>query len=137
MKRCTSSQINRKKISVQRLMPVRTFRAHHDRNMKSRMLHYVLLDLIIQFYGHFSAKTVFIISLRPGIRTVQPVQGSKSSAVLHLFIKFILQGNSITLSVIDPESIKLLIQLSCFFFQCHFRKQQVSTFSCTFTGIHP
>ena len=104
-------------------MAVRALRAHHHRDSKAGMLDDVFLYHIVGFCGKLQDNTRLLILVCPRIGTVETIQGTKAAHAFYLFFKFFRQCKFLTFSLIDPESVQTLIQLSYLFLQRHFAQQ--------------
>jgi len=104
-------------------MAVRALRAHHHRDSKAGMLDDVFLYHIVGFCGKLQDNTRLLILVCPRIGTVETIQGTKAAHTIYLFFKFFRQCKFLIFSLIDPESVQALIQLSYLFLQRHFAQQ--------------
>ena len=104
-------------------MAVRALRAHHHRDSKAGMLDDVFLHHIVSLCGKFQDNACLLILICPRIGTVETIQDAKTAHTFYLFFKFFRQCKFRTFSLIDPESVQTLIQLSYLFLQRHFAQQ--------------
>ena len=87
------------------------------------MLDHIFLHLIGGLGGKLAVQAGFKGLGRPGIRTVQTVQGTQAGVILHLVLEFVGKYHFVTLTDEAGEAVKALGQLTDLLPQAHTAQQ--------------